>query len=200
MRSAKFNFWRFRSICTVSQAVMLGVFVCASLGADDIYAEDRKGSDAKMTHEATEASVVQTVWGILGYSRWPDHPGNLQLCIIGDTAYADALMHTPATTTGRHVDVRRIEHIGPGAAQGCHAIYAGAMPQKQWQQWIAQRPSEAGLLTINEKHDACPQDSIFCLDLSQKSVGFELNLDAMARSGVKVSPRVFGLSKRKEAP
>ena len=181
-------------------AAMLGLAVAGASWGGRAYAAGETSTSVHAANEATEASVVQTVWGILGYSRWPDHPKTLQLCIVGETAYAEALSQVPMTSNGRSVEVRHIANMASGAAQGCHAIYAGVLPQQQWQQWIAQRPSGAGLLTINEKHDTCPQDSIFCLDLSQKNVGFELNLDAMARSGVKVSPRVFGLSKRKEAP
>jgi hypothetical protein len=39
---------------------------------------------------------------------------------------------------------------------------------------------------------------MFCLDITPQGVSFELNLDSMARSGVRVNPRVLGLARRKE--
>ena len=38
---------------------------------------------------------------------------------------------------------------------------------------------------------------MFCLDVRDAGVGFETNLDAVARSGVRVNPRVLQLARRK---
>ena len=53
------------------------------------------------------------------------------------------------------------------------------------------------LLSISERQELCQTDCMFCLDVRDAGVGFETNLDAVARSGVRVNPRVLQLARRK---
>ena len=55
----------------------------------------------------------------------------------------------------------------------------------------------ANKLSISERQELCQTDCMFCLDVRDVGVGFETNLDAVARSGVRVNPRVLQLARRK---
>lgn len=146
----------------------------------------------------TSVAVAQTVWGIMGYTRWPAESQPLQLCLAGESAHSVQLLAGGEVAGGRAVVVRR---IAPGHAlplAGCHALYAGQLSEGTWQKLLATLPQGQPLLTISEQAASCQLGGMFCLDIAPRSVGFELNLDSMARSGVRVSPRVFGLARRKE--
>ena len=148
---------------------------------------------------AAPASVKQTVWGILGYARWPGHPPTIQLCLVGETPYGAVLQLDEFLPDGRQVLARRVALEGHASLEGCHALYAGRLRAGQWQRLMASRPPGQPLLTLSEDPAYCQQGGMFCLDMSRPQVGFELSLDSLARSGVRVNPRVLGLSRYKEA-
>ena len=147
---------------------------------------------------ASTAAVAQTVWGILGYTRWPDDPAVLQLCLAGDSTYAAVLLAGAELPGGRRVQARRVGRDDLQPLQGCHVLYAGHLRSGQWQRLMMAWPSGQPLLTLSEEAADCAAGGMFCLDVAGGSVGFELNLDSMARSGVRVNPRVLSLSRRKE--
>lgn len=146
----------------------------------------------------TSVAVAQTVWGIMGYTRWPADPQPLQLCLVGESAHSAPLLAGGDVAGGRAVVVRRITAENSPPLSGCHALYAGQLRAGQWQKLLATLTPGQPLLTISEQPSTCQLGGMFCLDIAPRSVGFELNLDSMARSGVRVSPRVFGLSRRRE--
>ena len=43
----------------------------------------------------------------------------------------------------------------------------------------------------------CTVGSLFCLRVSDQQVAFEVNLDSVARSGVRIHPSVLQLSRRR---
>jgi hypothetical protein len=51
------------------------------------------------------------------------------------------------------------------------------------------------VLTISEHNPSCTVGSMFCLNVDGERVTFEINLDAVARSGVRVHPNVLGLAR-----
>ena len=87
--------------------------------------------------------------------------------------------------------------LGAGRARKEDPVQAGAgieMHAKPGDHVTAGQP----LLTISEVAADCATGGMFCLDITPQGVSFELNLDSMARSGVRVNPRVLGLARRKE--
>lgn len=154
--------------------------------------------NAQAGEGARSAAVVQTVWGILGYTRWPGDPVAIQLCIVGETPHAAALLEGGELPGGRKVAGRRIRSEERQLLVSCHALYAGQLRNGEWAQWMAAWPSGQPLLTLSEEALHCQSGGTFCLDTTGKVISFELNLDSMARSGVRVNPRVLGLARRKE--
>ena len=55
------------------------------------------------------------------------------------------------------------------------------------------------VLSISESDDLCTVGSLFCLRVTDDQVSFEVNLDSVARSGVRIHPSVLQLSRRKPA-
>ncbi len=143
-------------------------------------------------------SVTQVVLGILSYARWPVEPAQLRLCVVGPTEYTDDLVKGTTQATGRPVVVRRLLANYPAIASECDAIYIGKLTNEERSTLFASLTGHP-VLSISEGGDQCTVGSLFCLRVSDHQVSFEVNLDSVARSGVRIHPSVLQLSRRKAA-
>lgn len=146
--------------------------------------------------EQRAAAVTQVVLGILSYARWPVEPAQMRLCLIGPTQYADDLVKGTTQDTGRPVVVRRLLAGAPSVASMCDAIYLGELNEGERNQLFS-AISGHPILSISEADDTCTVGSVFCLRVSDRQVTFEVNLDSVARSGVRIHPSVLQLSRRR---
>ncbi len=143
-------------------------------------------------------AVTQVVLGILSYARWPSEPAQLQLCIIGPTEYTDDLLKGATQSSGRPVQVHRVLASDPGIASDCNAVYLGKLSVEE-RSGLFTRLNTKAVLSISEDSDQCTVGSLFCLHVRDEQVSFEVNLDSVARSGVRIHPSVLQLSRRRAA-
>lgn len=155
-------------------------------------------SGAPPNAEARTAGVAQAVLGIMSYVRWPQESGDLSLCIIGPTEYADDLTRAQAISQpgGRRIQVRRHAATEVPAA-GCDVVYLGLLDDASWQT-VFQRLAGRPVLSIGERREQCQAGGIFCLDVREQNLSFEVNLDSVARSGLRIHPSVLKLAKRRD--
>ena len=146
--------------------------------------------------EQRAESVTQVVLGILSYARWPVEPTQLQLCIVGPTQYTDDLVKGTAQATGRPVTVQRLLADHPGIETDCNAVYVGRLTSEERTRLYASLIGKP-VLSISEGGDPCTVGSLFCLRVGDEQVSFEVNLDSVARSGVRIHPSVLQLSRRR---
>jgi hypothetical protein len=143
-------------------------------------------------------SVTQVVLGILSYARWPVEPQQLRLCVVGPTEYTDDLVKGTTQATGRAVTVRRLLADNPAIAGECDAVYIGKLTSDERSRLFASLTGRP-VVSISEGGDQCTVGSLFCLRVGDEQVSFEVNLDSVARSGVRIHPNVLQLSRRKPA-
>ncbi|MFJ4250343.1 protein of unknown function [Pseudomonas helmanticensis] len=143
-------------------------------------------------------SVTQVVLGILSYARWPVEPAQLRLCIVGPTEYTDDLVKGTTQATGRPVLVRRLLADNPAIVNECDAVYIGKLTADERSRLFESLMGHP-VLSISEGGDQCTVGSLFCLRVGDEQVSFEVNLDSVARSGVRIHPSVLQLSRRKPA-
>ncbi len=148
--------------------------------------------------EQRAEAVTQVVLGILSYARWPVEPTQLQLCIVGPTQYTDDLVKGTIQATGRSVTVQRLLADHPGIATDCNAVYVGRLTNDEHTRLFASLIGKP-VLSISEGGDQCTVGSLFCLRVGDEQVSFEVNLDSVARSGVRIHPSVLQLSRRRPA-
>lgn len=144
-------------------------------------------------------SVAHAVFGILSYTRWPGDPQTVRLCVVGPTEYADELLKGAVLSGARRTVVRRMHLNDAALLTECDGVYAGVLGDDAWRQLVA-RLGDRPLLSISERQELCRIGGMFCLDVRPGGVSFEINLDSVARSGVRVNPRVLQLAKRKGGP
>ncbi|WP_077048019.1 YfiR family protein [Pseudomonas sp. KK4] len=143
-------------------------------------------------------SVTDTVLGILSYARWPVEPAQLRLCVVGPTEYTDDLLKGTTQATGRPVTVQRLLADNPAITTDCDALYIGKLTDTERNRLFTSLTGRP-VLSISESDDQCTVGSLFCLRVSDDQVSFEVNLDSVARSGVRIHPSVLQLSRRKTA-
>ncbi len=151
-----------------------------------------------VTDDKSQAAA-RTVLGILGYTRWPSAPQTVRLCVVGPTEYADELLKGGTLPGDRRVLVRRMRVDDAELLAQCDGVYVGMLDDTAWRQLRARLESQP-LLSISERQELCLIGCMFCLDVRDSGVAFETNLDSVARSGVRVNPRVLQLARRKGAP
>lgn len=143
-------------------------------------------------------AVTQVVLGILSYARWPAEPNPLRLCLVGPTEYADDLIKGTVQSSGQPLQVRRLLAGNAGLASACDAVYIGKLDPGERDR-LFQAISGHPVLSITEADDPCTVGSLFCLRVSDQQVAFDVNLDSVARSGVRIHPSVLQLSRRRAA-
>lgn len=143
--------------------------------------------------ELRRAAVWTVVRGIIGYTRWPVQPAPVRLCIVGPSEVASDWADRAPGTDGRPVAIRAFAVAGPAMAGACDAIYVGGGPAAV----PAAVAAVAGhpVLSIAEDDRQCRGGTMFCLHLRQERPSFQLNLDAVARSGTRIHPNVLKLAR-----
>ncbi|MDB6049035.1 MAG: hypothetical protein JWR17_1781 [Pseudomonas sp.] len=169
-----------------------------SLFFNQAWAQTTSDSAAINTAQQRAVSVTQVVLGILSYARWPVEPQQLRLCVIGPTEYTDDLLKGTTQATGRPVLVQRHLVTDPRMTSECDALYIGTIAADERTQLFGNLAGHA-VLSISEQSDQCTVGSMFCLQVTDSQVSFEVNLDSVARSGVRIHPSVLQLSRRSGA-
>lgn len=150
---------------------------------------------------AQQQEVANTVMGILSYSRWPansnSQPDAIRLCVIAPVKFAADLVAGNNNLTGKMLTVRYLTSDSPALITDCDALYSGNT-SADLQHSLRNRLVGHPVLTISEKDDDCAMLNAFCLVVGPAHVGFKLNLDTLARSGVRVHPNVLQLAREKE--
>jgi len=184
--------WATERVVVCKQA-LLAVALCLLTGV----AAAQTPAPAGMAEQRAK-SVTQVVLGILSYARWPVEPAQLRLCIVGPTEYTDDLVKGTTQATGRPVIVRRLLADNPAIVSECDAVYIGKLTTDERSRLFASLIGHP-VLSISEGGDQCTVGSLFCLRVGDEQVSFEVNLDSVARSGVRIHPSVLQLSRRKSA-
>ena len=184
--------WATERVVRCKHALLVGL-LCLLAGA----AIAQPQTPAGMAEQRAQA-VTQVVLGILSYARWPVEPAQLRLCIVGPTEYTDDLVKGTTQATGRPVVVRRLLADNPAIVSECDAVYIGKLTADERSRLFASLIGHP-VLSISEADDQCTVGSLFCLRVGDEQVSFEVNLDSVARSGVRIHPSVLQLSRRKAA-
>jgi hypothetical protein len=143
--------------------------------------------------------LTKVVAGIVSYTRWPSSPASIRLCTIGRGSGIDALQRSQEIgSPGRGVTIVAVPDLD-AAAQGCDVVYLGqstVVGSRQAVRAFSGRP----VLMLGEGADFCSDGGMFCLEPAAATPRFGVNLDAVARSGLKVNPQVLRIARGGEGP
>lgn len=146
-------------------------------------------------------TLAETLAGVLAYTRWPAEPDPVRLCHVGASPQIDKVLQGGLPLTGVQLLLRALAPDEPVVGQ-CDALYVGTLEPEQWRRLTAEIADQP-VLTLCEQSPACTVGGMVRLDLGTAAplVRFEINLDAVARSAVRIHPQVLRLGQRgKTAP
>lgn len=150
---------------------------------------------AELIHERNDAAA-KMVLGIISYARWPTPLPVIRLCVVAQTDYAEALFNPALMQTPHPIKTQRYPQPDNSIATHCDVVYLGRIGVQKRQE-LAALLSGHPVLTISEDYDECTLGSAFCLLLGDKQASFKVNMDALARGGVRVHPSVLQLARKK---
>lgn len=173
-------------------AAALAGEVPASAGVVELVSAAAEHVGAVPRDESYASATTRTVAGIIEYTRWPAPAGPLTLCVAGAAQHAHRLDGL-RLADGRTVQRRDVAPL-PQALGGCQVVYIGGVQPLAMRQLIAASRAKGGVLTIAEADPVCRSQAMFCMVYEPRSVSFRMNVDAIARSGLRVDPRVLRLA------
>lgn len=138
-------------------------------------------------------AVADSVVGILSFTRWPRAADPIRLCLTGQSPWTGRiegrqLVAGQALTIARREPAAVAEEIS-----GCDAVYLGRLPMADRRRLIAAAANQA-VVTITDADPPCLSGTMFCLRMTEAGLVFDLNLDAVSRSRVRVDPRVLSMA------
>ena len=184
---------------------VLAVSASLALSAGDAGAGDTKvpattGTETAPASPADGKRLLHgVIEGIISFTKWPPDMKQVRLCIIGEGSGANELLKAGALGTigasQRTIDVQRITHP-VDSNPDCQVLYFAARYTSK-QRATLNRFVARPFLTIGEGSEFCSDGGMFCVDLDGAAGRFGVNLDAIARSGLRVNPQVLSLGRAK---
>jgi hypothetical protein len=144
-------------------------------------------------------AVRQVVLDIISFTRWPSPLQALRLCVVGQAAFAAPLLDVDVRAGGAAVNAVRKAASDPRLGADCDVLYEGPFTPAERAD-VGRAIAGVPMLTIGEAAPGCIETTMFCLQAGGLQVPFSTNLDAIARSGVKLNPRVLLLGRRTAVP
>lgn len=178
--------------CIAATTLGVAALVCAGTAA----AQTATPTAAPAAADSPPANpTARIVAGIVSYTRWPDEVPAMRLCALGRGIGVEALVQAGEFGTPNR-RVRVVEAATLGAAErDCHVIYLGRIGTPEVRQAVRQFAGRPVLL-LGEGADFCTEGGMFCIEpASDTPARFGVNLDAVARSGLRVNPQVLRIAR-----
>ncbi len=143
---------------------------------------------------APRSTVAGVVAGIVSYTRWPGDASAIRLCTLGRGPSIDELLRAVDIGSSQRAVAVRAVTSATQARDGCQAVYVsglGAAAGRELLQFLAGQP----VLLLGEGLEFCSDGGMFCLETGAGTVRFNANLDAIARSGLRVNPLVLRIAR-----
>ncbi len=183
-------------IKTVIFILVLCAFRCPADAAEPPFSS-RTATPPPPGTEASSRAVALMVGRIASFTRWPQNLGRLLVCVVGPARFAGAIAQS-GETARRPVTVRSLTTPNPSTLDGCNIVYLGSVYMNSLAPGQLLRVlsllREQAVLSIAEVDPACRSGAMFCLQVAPDRLSFLLNVDAIARSPLRVDPRVLRLA------
>jgi len=175
----------------IATCVLWSMFVAGAVGATALHPQLASvplttGADRLAT------GAARVVGAILEYTRWPAGQTPLVLCVVGPALHAGGMDHL-SLSNGRTVVRRTISANAEPAGLECDALYLARLDPETLRRWTRAARGMA-IVTIAEDDPGCRSEAMFCLRFMPAALSFDLNIDAVSRSGVRIDPRVLRLA------
>lgn len=176
-----------------SRSAWIALLLLASWASTPACAQSTPSDPA----DARGDEVARIVTGIVSFTHWPAEKPALRLCIVTPALHAGSLVQHMAANTARPAIVQSYPAADTHLESDCDVVYIEPV-QDAVRDGLFQRLAGRPILSVGGDDDACSIGSLFCLTRATGAVSFAANLDMIARSGLRINPKVLLLA-RKEA-
>jgi hypothetical protein len=142
-----------------------------------------------------EARTVEALFSLIQFTSWR---GSLSLsdrvtvCTIGQDPLGRVLDNIAGRSTrGRPIAVRRF--ADPRSARGCHVVFVGPSFRRSFPAVVRQLRG-SGALTVGAFPEFARRGGMVRLTEGADRVDLEVNREALAREGVRLSSRVLRIA------
>jgi hypothetical protein len=133
------------------------------------------------------------------FVTWPDKAfatatSPLSICIVGDTPLADPLTEVAAgkVVDGRAVSVMRMKVVDD--LRGCNLLFISSEEERHAVRILGSVKGR-NVLTVGEGQGVLRAGGIITFFIDENRVKLEINLDAAARDGLKISAKLIAVSR-----
>ena len=133
------------------------------------------------------------------FVEWPPESATpnsnaLAVCVLDDEAFAEVVEQTVRgkTANGRPFVVRR--NPEPQQIRSCHILFIGAVERKRWGR-LVEAVAGSGVLTVSDTDRFTHIRGIINFIVEGNRIQFEVNVDAVARSGLRISSRLLQVAR-----
>ena len=136
------------------------------------------------------------VFNFAKFTEWPGLPAGAPIvaCVYGDDGIAAALTDTVRgqNISGHAIDVRSVKD--DGEFRSCQLLFVGAAEARRSQTALA-GISALPVLTVSDAAGFSKTGGIIEIYVEDGHMRFAINVKAVERSGLHISPRLLGLAK-----
>ena len=142
-----------------------------------------------------EARMVEALFSLIQFTSWRGPlslTDRVTVCTVGEDPLGRVLDNIAGRSTrGRPIAVRRFSD--PASARGCHVVFVGPTMRRSMGS-VLRRLRGSGALTVGAFPDFARRGGMVRLTEGADRVGLEVNRDALAREGVRLSSRVLQIA------
>lgn len=138
------------------------------------------------------------LYNFLNFVEWPADSSfysnpTINVCIIGDDPFADALDEIRnETVKGKKLAIRFYRPFDE--TEGCQLLFIPAS-EKNHAGHILRSVREANVLTVADTAEMARQGAVIGFYIEQKKVRFAINIEAARRAGLRISAKLLKLAK-----
>jgi hypothetical protein len=143
------------------------------------------------------------LYNFLNFVDWPAESSfnsspTINVCIIGDDPFADALNDIRnETVKGKKLAIRF--YRSSDEPEGCHLLFIPAS-EKNRAGHILRSVRGSNVLTVADNFEVVRQGAIISFFIEQKKVRFAINIEAASKAGLKISSKLLKLAKIVKTP
>lgn len=142
----------------------------------------------------TESQIKAAfLYNFTKFIDWPPDTGTLNLCILGEDNFGrdiDAI--EGKTAAGKTLSVRRIKSVQD--IRQCRMLFIASLESERLES-ILTAAQGLNIFTVGDTAGYAERGVSINFYMEQNKVRFEINKDAAARSGLKISSKLFSLAR-----
>ncbi|MEW6715710.1 MAG: YfiR family protein [Nitrospirota bacterium] len=142
----------------------------------------------------TESQIKAAfLYNFVKFIDWPDNANTLTLCILGEDRFGKDIDSIEGkAAAGKALSVRRIKSVQD--IKQCRMLFI-ASSENERLSGILTAAQGLNIITVGDTAGYAERGVIINFYMEQNKVRFEINKDAAARSGLKISSKLFSLAR-----